>query len=90
MIDAIEIELPVAGITEVEIQFGGGTNIITSATAPSDTSSGWLDPETGVLAYYVGGGWVTQSLGGVGYPDGTVTFDGNIMTFQGNTLTFTS
>jgi len=46
-----------------------GINWITSTTAPTDTTSGWLDPESGITAVYIGGGWVTQ-LESSGVPDG--------------------
>jgi len=69
MIEAVEIEIPVAGITELEIQFGGGSRVIESTTAPLDTTAIWLDPESGITAVYIGGGWVTQ-LESSGVPDG--------------------
>ena len=69
---------------------GGGTEIVISETAPSDLTVGWFDPTDGVLAYYIGGGWVTQQTGGVLTPDGTITFGGDTLTFGGDILTFTA
>ena len=68
---------------------GGGTEIVISETAPLDLTVGWFDPTDGVLAYYIGGGWVTQGTGGVITPDGTITFGGDTLTFGGDILTFT-
>jgi len=62
MIDTIQVEIPVAGIDSLEVQFGGGTKVIRSTTAPTDTTAIWLDPETGIYAAYVGGGWTTQYI----------------------------
>lgn len=60
MIDAVTVEIPVAGINELSVQFGGGMRRVISATAPTDTTATWVDPETGVQSIYSGGGWVTQ------------------------------
>lgn len=43
-----------------------GTPIVTSVTAPTDVTVGWQDPETGIISYYVGGGWVAQGVDGSG------------------------
>jgi len=67
-IELVEVEIPFAGITALEVEVvnsvgaRGEIPIITSTTAPTDTTAIWLDPESGIYAAYVGGGWTTQYI----------------------------
>lgn len=79
----VSIDAAIAGVG------GGGSSVVVSATVPTNLTVGWFDPETGILAYYVGGGWVTQLTGGTISSAGAVTFGGETLTFGGEELTFT-
>ena len=73
-IQIIEVEIPVAGITEITVYFGsppgGGAPIEKSATPPTDTNAIWFDTTDGTLNVWYVDAWVVSGTGGDGIPDG--------------------